>query len=332
MDTCLLLVKHMTSEEKLDAHSKDGAFFKDRTFAVVKARDILPSSVLPSRMHEPQLLESVKTVGIQQFPIVRPHPALPDKFELIDGRGRLEALDPEQKVCCDVREKAMNADVFRISEATSKRTQRNAYENAIFYDAYVETVKKDFGEKGAVSRVAKEGQISESELSQYLAIKRLFDKLSLLNPELEFPKLKCMGINKLYVFSRLIEHPKFLETAQEIEQKADWLTVEGITELVEKVHDAEIDAIMRTIDFSAAPSPSIARVQVRLNVVPERISKMMKELSLLLPQFESGILTQQKFTSPETAKVLEKVSVNLRRLLYCLRKLDKIQKLPANEC
>lgn len=323
---------HMNRKEKLDSDSEGSTFFKDRTFEIVKAKDIVPSSILPSRIHESQLAKSVKMVGIQQFPIVRRHPTLSGKFEDIDGRGRLGALDPEQEVCCDVREKATDADVFRISEATSKRTTRNAYENAFYYDAYVETVKKDTGEKGAVSRVAKEAQISESELSQYLAVKRLFDKLSTLNSELEFPKLKCMGINKLYVFSRLIDHPKFLETAQEIEQKADWLSVEGITELVEGVHRAEVDVIMRMIDLPVAPSLCIAQVQVKLNGGPERISKMMKELSLLLPQFESRILTQQKFTSPETAKVMEKVSVNLRRLLYCLRKLDKIQKLSASEC
>lgn len=331
MDTYALLLMWMSIEKKIGAHSKDDrVFFKDNAFVIARARDILPSSLLPSRMHERQLIESVKTVGIQQFPIVRPHPTLPGKFELVDGRGRLEALDPEQEVCCDVREKATDTDVFRISEATSKRTQKNAYENAVFYDAYVNTIRKETGEKGSVSRVAKEAQISESELSQYLAIKRLFDKLSLLSPTLEFPNLKCMGMNKLYVLSGLIDHQKFLEIAQEIEKKTDCLTVEGITELVEKVHTADAEALMATLDLPTDLESTLARPQVRLNSVPEKISKMMKELNTLLPQFETGVLTQQKFASPETANVLEKISVNLRRLLFYLRKLEKTQKPVTN--
>jgi ABC-type transporter Mla MlaB component len=158
----------------------------------------------------------------------------------------------------------------------------------------------------------------------------LFDKLFLLSPTLEFPNLKCMGMNKLYVLSGLIDHEKFLEIAQEIEKKTGCLTVEGITELVEKVHSADSEALMATLELPTDLEVPLARPQVRLNSVPEKISKMMKELNTLLPQFETGVLTQQKFASPETASVLEKISVNLRRLLFYLRKLEKTRKPPRN--
>jgi hypothetical protein len=313
----------MNEEGKARICSENEVLFNGRMLVVVKAKDILPSSILPSRNHEPQLAESVKTVGMQQFPIVRVHPTLPNKFEIIDGTGRVEGIDAEDEVCCDVREKVSDAGIFKISEATSKRNQRNAYENAVFYDAYVETVKKETGEKGAIARVATEAQISESELSQYLSIKKLFDKLSLLDSELEFPKLKRMGINKLYALSNLVDHPKFLETAQEVEQKAEWLTTEAITELVCKVHHAEIEKMVEELgDFSDSQSSAIP--QVKLNGLPDKISKMMKELSTLLPQFESRI-SNGKFASPETRRVLEKVSVSLRRLLCYLRRLEKLK-------
>lgn len=119
------------------------------TFTRAKAKNIHISSVLPPRTHASDIAESVKSAGSQQPLIVRSVEGHPDEYELVDGHGRLEAIDRERDVLVDVRSGLSDVDCFKVAEATSKRTQRTAYENARFYAAYVDTMKKAKGKKGA---------------------------------------------------------------------------------------------------------------------------------------------------------------------------------------
>jgi ParB/RepB/Spo0J family partition protein len=300
-------------------------------FIRVKAKNIHPSAILPLRTHAGEIKASVVASGVQQPLIVRPIPSSPGEYQLIDGGERHGALDPEQEVYVDVRENATDAEVFKISEATSKRSPRNAAENASFYAAYVEAVKKETDDKGILVRVAKEAQISESELSQYLAINEVLVKLNKLNPASDFTKLKLMGINKLYELTALTDHPKLVEVANEIEEKADSLTVEGVREIVDNMRQADISDIFdmmqgdATSNAESASQTDAAAEKMPLKGLPERVSKMIGQLNLLLPKAEIESFSDQELASPETLKVLQKISLNLRRLLYYVRKLAKEQ-------
>jgi hypothetical protein len=290
----------------------------------VKAKNVHVSAILPPRSHTSDIVQSVRIYGQQQPLIVRPIDGCPGEYELIDGQGRLEALDPEQEVLLDVRTKASDAEVFKISEATTKRTNRSAYENSTYYDAYVEAVKKEDGEKGAVARVAKESLISESELSQYLAIKEMFDKLSQSDAKKEFPKLQSMGINKLYELTKLVNNPKLSQAAQETEQKADCLTLEGINDIVNNTLSADTEKLEKS-SSNAQTNSSIVLPQEsekpKAKTIFEKISKMTEELITLLPQVESELPQRTETLSPEKQKVIEKISTSMRRLLFYARKL-----------
>lgn len=87
----------VTGEEGVLASEGQKSAIK-KTFKLVRARTIHPSSIIPRRKHDNRLSISLKAVGVQQTLIVRPLASNPE-YELIDGHGRLDALDPENKVC-----------------------------------------------------------------------------------------------------------------------------------------------------------------------------------------------------------------------------------------
>jgi len=315
---------------------------KEKTYLKIKAKDIVPSSVLPPRKHSKEIRESVKAHGIIQFPIVRPYVKCPFKpgalhnddgepsiYEWIDGSGRLPVLGPEEYVLVEVRQTANDADVFKISEATHKRDQRSAYENAVFFDAYVKAVKKETGEEGALSRVARESQISPSILSQYLAINSLFTKLNALKPEVDFDNLKSMGINGLYTLSKLSDHEDLLNVALQIEQTPDRLSIEAINAIVDTKLEATPD-IEKEIAASLAPetSPALADNTIydaKSKVLSEKLATMIGKLNTILPQIRTEPTPMKQSPSPETLKIMERTSATLKRLLYYLKKLKKAQ-------
>jgi len=308
---------------------------EDREFASVKAKNIHGSRVIPPRLHGLQIGESVKALGVQQPLIVRPLASRPDQYELIDGAGRLDALDPEQEVTVEVRANASDAEVFRISEATSKRTQRSASENAKFYSDYLEAVKKETGEKGALARLASETQVSESELSQYLSINKLFAKLSSLDIDSEFSGLKTMGINKLYELSKLVDHPRLLETAEQIDKTADKIAVEAIVSIVGGLLGEEepAEAISRqlsgeettgstTVSPSIPMNESITSAGARYEEVSTRLQSLVGEIKTVISRIENQHTLGAASESPDTIGILQKMHVSLRRLSYYLQKLE----------
>lgn len=310
-----------------------------KRFEVVKAGSIHPSPLLPAREHGSEVTMSTKAVGIQVPLIVRPVEGRPDEYDLIDGHGRLEALDPEEDVLADVRSGLSDVDVFRISEATSKRTQKTAYENAVFYAAYVDAVTKAKGEKGAVATVAAEALISESQLSQYLAINGLFHELKEKKPETEFEKLKTLGVNRLYELSKSREDLRLAEIALEVEEKADVLTAEGIKQLAETTAPPTSEQETVTVDADTeSASPVSASELVRredtdatpLAAVPNKLAILIEELSLLLPQTNLQELCQTNSDSPEASNALQKMTISLRRFIFYLKKLKKTLKTPPN--
>jgi len=305
--------------------------------AVAKVKDLCLSSVLPRRTHDPELAESVGAMGVQTHLIARPNPSDPSKYELIDGAGRIENLHPTTEVWLDVRDNVTDADVCQISASTFKRSQRSAYENALFYAAYVDVVKRESGEKGAFSKVSTDAIISESELSQYLAVKELFDKLAQLSPNAEFQKLKCMGLNKLYELSKFRDDARLLDAVQQVEDNADYLTAEGIAEIVNNALLADMQEIQKEIVDTAATmaSPSASRdsavFESRFKDLSAKATKMISELNTILPRVEIEKLSQAEPGSPVTLNVLETICINVRRLLYYLKRIEKAQNAKKQE-
>jgi hypothetical protein len=314
---------------------------ENRKFLRVKAKNIQSSNVIPSRGHEQRFLDSVRTSGVQQPLIVRPSLSNPAKYELIDGHGRLETVEPEQEGCVEVRTDS-DSEAFRISDATSKATPKSTFESAEFYAAYVAAVKKETGEKGALVRVAAETGLSESELSQYLAINKLFLELHKLDEEANFPMLKTMGMNKLYKISELAGNPDLLRAAQEIEEKEreveskpylhlPKVSLETINAIVDRFQPDPNEKIMQDILEDDKPT-DVASLQVgtdtaletRFNDLKGKITTMSKESET----FVENLATEKVSTEESNLKVLEQMSVCFRRIVYYGKKL----RMRGEEC
>lgn len=293
----------------------------------VKVKNIHSSSIIPIRSHDFTFVESVRKVGIQQPLIVRPESGKSGEYELIDGRGRLYALDPDQEVWVEIRE-ATDAEVFRISDATTKYTQRSTAEKAAFYAAYVEAIKKETGEKGAQARVSDETQLDLCEISQYLAINELFVKLAQCDPESNFGNLKKMGINKLYELSKLSDHPELLKVARSIEEEADTITLESLGVIVKiRLPDNSKqleDDILRDVDLSPQTplngTEGDAVLNTRFKTLSQKVLKKRDELTSVL----QNVNMEKLPITESTLDLLEKMSVSLRRLTYYSKKLAEV--------
>jgi ParB/RepB/Spo0J family partition protein len=192
----------------------------DKNLRLVPARSVHLSSVLPTRQHGEELSNSVKQIGIQVPIIVRCVAGKTDEFEIVDGAGRCEALKDDEQILVDIRADLKDSDVFKISDATFSRKERAPYEIAQFYKAWLKTIEKEEGTaEASQQKLATRANLSESSLSQHLAIARLFQKLQETAPEEQFSKLKTWSINKLYKLSELTDDSRLLDLARLYEQK-----------------------------------------------------------------------------------------------------------------
>lgn len=287
----------------------------EKKFMLVKAKNIHPSSIIPPRSHDPWFYSSIKAVGVQQPPIVRPMAGSSTDYELEDGHGRLDAVDPESDVWVEVRP-ATDAEVFRINQATSIRTEMTAREKAAFLAAYVEAVKKENGEKGAESIVAKEAQISQSELSQYLAINRLFMSLTQVEPETKFEKLGKMGMNKIYALCCLLDSPVLVKAAHQVEDEAESISEERIKMIVEKLSSKPED--VQIGEEMPEPADSENVLAARVKDVSEKVLQEREKVATALQKVESGKLRSTKMN----VATLEKIQVSIHRISYYCKQLQ----------
>ena len=205
---------------------------KTRKLAYVNAGRIHPSKVLPKREFDAKLVESMKRDCIQQPIIVRPSPQKSSMFEIIDGHIRYESVQENQIVLVDIRYGLDDVAIFSISETTFRRKPRNTYERAQFYKGWVKTVEAKHGSRGAQSKVANMANISEPEVSHYLSINRLFDRLRSQNiPETNFNALKNQGVNKLYALSKVDQKEALLDIAAKMAENPN-MTLEELKELI----------------------------------------------------------------------------------------------------
>ncbi len=185
----------------------------------VPANKIHQSAILPPREHGTEISDSVKKTGLQTAIIVRLIQQKPDEYEVIDGSGRLEALRGDDEVLVDVR-CVTDAQVFAISNSTFQRKDRTAYEVSQFYAAWLKVLEKEKGQvEGLQQELADQANLSESSLSQFIAIARLFDKLQQVAPKEPFEKLKTWSINKLYKLSELVDDDRLIDAARFFDMK-----------------------------------------------------------------------------------------------------------------
>lgn len=307
----------------------------DREFKLVPARNIYPSSLLPLRDYGLELAVSVDKVGIQQPLIVRALPGKSDEYETIDGHGRLALLKDDKEVLVDIRYNIKDPEVFKISEATFQRKDRSAYERALFYAEWMKTLKNEKGtDEGIQALLARETNLSEGAISQYIAIYTLFSKLESLAPDEKFNALKTWSVNKLYKLSELAEDPSLPEVAKEFEKK-DEFSIEDIEEVVDErvPRRNEIQEMLDSLETgtqSDATSTDVPRQDVQAKTkndcvkCAKRVSSLATETHQRLNTLVQEILINaDEFSSNEILDIFDKVLRTLKKLKRHLKSLHK---------
>lgn len=286
---------------------------KKQEFKLVPIGKVHPSPILPSRIYTLDLAESVNRNGIQQPLIVRPLADKPGEYELIDGRHRRDSIEDEKtEVFVDIRYGLRDSDVFRISESTFCRSGRSPYDKSKFYAAWAAQLEKEMGKSdGVQASLARESGLSESAISQYIAIRALFAKLESLAPGEEFNALKPWGVNKLFRFSHLVECERLLEIARELEAKGE----------------VSIDEVNRVVSENSPLSPALAALDEdqnettnetqtkRAQKLVEDVNSLATETHQLLSTIAEELLQNvNEFSTAEVLGVYDTVLNALKRL------------------
>lgn len=301
-----------------------------REFKQVPARKIHRSNVLPSRdSYDRSFADSVREDGVQQPLIVRPDPKNPDEYEIIDGYGRLSFSKPEDVVTVEVRQVPKDSDVFKVSNMTFLRKGLSTYERARRLTSWINTLARESNAQGAQARVAKDARISESLISQYVTIDRMFRKLETL-PErrtVNFDALKIQGVNRLYELARLTEHPSsLLKVSQQLSNEPQM----RLEELKKRVDAALEEASPEEEDILAdlTEDPEVIERQrkKRQDETVELTQEMVKladETRQDLTIFETRIkLLDAKLLNAEVLNVLPRLQRRFKRLQKEIAKLD----------
>jgi len=197
-----------------------------RNIIAVPAEKLHLSTILPRRDSiDDEILKSVKSVGFLMPLIVRPLKENPEEYEIVDGSIRRLAFRNDQYVVVVVLYGYDDSEVFRIRQATFRRRPLTTYEKAELYSQWVRTVARErrvqeWDERGAQAWVARLAEMREGEISQYMAIYKMFTKLQTVprSAAISLDALKNQSINKLYELSKLIGNPALSQVAQELAQ------------------------------------------------------------------------------------------------------------------
>jgi ParB family chromosome partitioning protein len=141
--------------------------------------DIVPNAAQPRSVFDPEdlaeLVHSIREFGVLQPVVVRPHPDLPDKYELVMGERRLRAtkaagLDAIPAVVKDTADEAMLRDALLEN---LHRSQLNPLEEASAYQQLL----ADFGitQEELASRIGR----SRPQISNTLRLQKLPEAVQL---------------------------------------------------------------------------------------------------------------------------------------------------------
>jgi len=289
---------------------------KKRGFGFVEASRLNPSRLLPKRESDAKLEESIRRDGIQQPIIVRPSPYESNQYEIIDGHLRRKSVQDDQKVLVYVRYDVDDVEVFKLSEATFKRKPRTTYERSLFYSGWVKTVEATSGSRGAQKKVATEANLSQAEVSHYLSIAKLFERLQSQNiPEENFNALKNQGVNKLYALAKVEDDSAMLEVAAEMAENPN-MTLKELKALIEEQTSPE-RAIERLAEEGLEEEESESNRIDQLTNATKELEAALDKAGEALKVFKSRIAGDpRKFLSPDVLK-------RTRRMLNALKKIEK---------
>jgi len=289
---------------------------ENRRFLWVSPRTLHPSRVLPERYSSSELVESIRRDGIQQPIIVRPSPHESGMYEIIDGHIRYKSVQQNQKVLVDARHNVDDVEVFKLSETTFKRKPRTTYERSLFYNKWVRTVEASSGGRGAQSKVAREANLSESEVSHYLSINRVFDRLGSQNvSETIFNTLKNQSVNKLYALSKVEDNSVMLEVAAKMGENPK-LTLKELKDLIEEQTSPmrEIQELLED-DEEDEVDESIRIDEVKKAAL--ELEGTLNQTRKALTAFKSRLVgNPRKFISTDVFK-------RIRRMLKALKRIEK---------
>jgi hypothetical protein len=291
----------------------------ERALRKVRAGNIHRSTILPHRAHGSKLARSIEEVGILEPLLVRSIPGKPDEFEVVDGDGRLLSVKDEQtEVLVDVMPCVKGSDVFRKSEATFQRKDRSAYEKCQFYAAWERELEKEKGDcVGVQATLAREAHLTESEISQCIAIDGLFAKLKSLAPEEKFDALKCWGINKLYKFSRLVDCERLLEIAKEFEARAlkGDVSIEEVKRVVSEnrlsSQELAVERALGEDEHETTDEAQLKRARSLVEKLNSRATETHQLLSTIADEIPSNV---DGFSTAEVLGAYDKVLNDLERL------------------
>lgn len=283
-------------------------------FAFVVAKNVHPSRILPTREFNPELAASIRRDGVQQPLIVRPLPGEKGTYEIIDGHLRHKSVQADRKVLVLIRYDVTDADVFKISEATFKRSQRNTYERAYFYRNWVETVAAKRGSLGSQKVVAEMAGLSQAEVSNYVSISRLFERLGMCNIALAvFNALKSQSVNKLYALAKVEDQSATLVMAKMAEVPN--MSLKELKKVIEK-QTSPMRAIERLVEEDDEEESESIRIDQLTNAVQELEVAINKAREGLTSFTSKLVANPHRFISPDVFK-------RIRTMLNALKKIEK---------
>lgn len=268
------------------------------------------SKILPKRDFSSELMELIRRDGIQQPIIVRPS-CKSGMFEIVDGHLRHKSVQGDRKVLVDLRYNLEDTDVFLISEATFKRKPRSTYERAFFYNNWVKTQPES---QGAQKRVAKMANLSEAEVSHYLSISRLFNRLGSHNTTMSiFNALKIQSVNKLYALSKVDQKEALLNIAAKIAENPN-MTLEELKEHIQEQTSA-LREILRLTEEDEEENESTEIEQ--LTDAAEKFGATFNNARKVLTTFTSKIVSNPNIF------LYSGIPKKIKAMVKALKKIEK---------
>jgi len=300
---------------------------KRRKLAYVEANMLRSSRILPNRETSPELAESIRQDGILFPIIVRPSPHEDGVFEIIDGGLRYQSIQENQKVLVDIRFDLDDSEIFKLSEATFKRKRRTTFERAKFYDRWVKAVEAANGKRGAQTKTASKAGLSQAELSHYLSISRLFERLqSQKAQDRIFNALKNQAVNKLYALSKVNEQSALLEVAAKMAEEPD-MNLQNIRHLIDESSSIDRE-IERTLEQKAESEEDESIWEFRLRKATEELEGALDQTERTLATLNTKIKDNpHQFLSHDIVKrikslqkALGKIKYEVSRIIYSSKK------------
>jgi hypothetical protein len=194
---------------------------------------------------------------------------------------------------------------------------------SLFFLAWLITLEKELGTaEGIQQKLAIQANLSESSLSQYLCIARLFEKLKEVAPEEPFSKLKTWGVNMLYNLSELTNHAELKYVALSFETKFE-VSAEEVRDTVHRLTDPTKDDFMLGEPCSDhkpdLPLPSVERPSELSKTLCLKSAKKVDSLAtetqrLLNTLVQELVRDADRFSSYQVQETLTKILHALRKL------------------